>query len=146
VKVELKPIDAVGDEALKGAIESSKESLRRRFGDEIPVKGWAVIETRNKTVAGAGNVEDGRMTLWIRSDRQDRGLGKEAGELLLAQGFKKEGLHRLHARIEPANRAARKILQHLGFRYEGCLRQHARLNGRWIDQECWGLLKSEWKK
>lgn len=38
----------------------------------------------------------------------------------------------------------RKVLQSLEFRYEGCLRQDLRLNGRWIDQECWGLLRAEW--
>ena len=26
------------------------------------------------------------------------------------------------------------------------LRKHKRLNGRWVDQECWGLLKTEWKR
>lgn len=146
MKAELRPLAGVDPEAVRAAVEASKEALRRRFGDDVPLKGWAVIETRAKVLAGVGDITDGRLRLWIRSDRQDRGLGKEAGELLLAQGFKKEGLHRLHARIEPANRPARKVLQHLGFRYEGCLRQHAKLNGRWIDQECWGLLKSEWKK
>lgn len=147
MKVELRPLTGVEPELLRAAVEASKEALKRRFGDDIPREGWAVVETKTRALAGVGALkEDGRLVLWIRADRQDRGLGKEAGELLLGQGFKKDGLHRVHARIEPANRSARKVLQHLGFRYEGCLRQHSRLNGRWVDQECWGLLKSEWKK
>ena len=74
------------------------------------------------------------------------GLAVEAGRRLLKTAFLKEGLQRVYARIEPSNRAARRILQKLGFSYEGCLRREKKLNGRWVDQECWGLLKSEMKK
>lgn len=83
---------------------------------------------------------------WVRADRRERGYALEAGRLLVGHAFRKEGLERLYARIDPANRAARKVVKRLGFSYEGCLRRDKRLNGRWIDQECWGLLKPEWKK
>jgi ribosomal-protein-alanine N-acetyltransferase len=83
---------------------------------------------------------------WVRSDRQDKGYAAEAGRLLVEHAFRKLGLYRIYARIDPANRPFRKVLKKLGFRYEGCLRGDRRLNGRWVDQECWGLLKAEWKR
>lgn len=83
---------------------------------------------------------------WVRSDRHDKGYATESGRLLLDHAFRKLGLHRVYARIDPANRASRKVLQKLGFRYEGCLRDEKSLNGRWVNQECWGLLKDEWKR
>jgi ribosomal-protein-alanine N-acetyltransferase len=55
-------------------------------------------------------------------------------------------LHRLYARIDPANRPSRKVLKKLRFRYEGTLREDKRLNGRWVHQECWGMLRSEWQR
>ena len=78
--------------------------------------------------------------------RQNKGYGVEAGRLLIAHAFRRESLQKLYARLDPGNRGARKVLQRAGFRYEGCLRREKRLNGRWIDQECWGLLRSEWRK
>lgn len=145
MKVELRPLGDKEAASLREAVEAGREQLKRRFGDEPPLEGQAIVELRTGRVVGVASVKDGELRLWVRPDRQDRGLAGEAGRLALARAFKKEGLHRVHARIDPANRPARKVLQKLGFHYEGCLRQHKRLNGRWVDQECWGILKSEWK-
>ncbi|MBI2362306.1 MAG: GNAT family N-acetyltransferase, partial [Elusimicrobia bacterium] len=68
----------------------------------------------------------------------------EAGRLMVDHAFRRMELRRLWARLDPANRAFRHVLKKLGFRYEGCLRADKRLNGRWIDQECWGMLRSDW--
>jgi RimJ/RimL family protein N-acetyltransferase len=83
---------------------------------------------------------------WIASDRLGRGYASEAGRALAERAFKAMGVRRLFARIDPGNRAARQVFQKLGFRYEGCLRREKRLNGRWIDQECWGVLREEWRR
>ncbi len=113
----------------------SRGTARRRGS----LLGVAALEghTRERPVA--------ELSLWVRSDSLDKGYGCEAGKLLIAHAFKKEGMRRLYVRIDPANRAGRKVIQKLGFRYEGCLRQDKRLNGRWINQECWGLLRGEWR-
>lgn len=127
------------EEALGEAVEASRELLRRRFS-------WA---SRADDLAGflaRGARESARLSAWVRPDRQNRGLGTEAGKLIIDHVFKSRELHRVYARIDPSNRPARRVLKKLGFRYEGCLRSERRLNGRWVDQECWGLLRSEWKK
>lgn len=86
------------------------------------------------------------LSFWVRADKHDKGYASEAGGLLIAYAFRREGVRRLYSRIDPSNRAGRKVIQKLGFRYEGCLRQAKRLNGRWIHQECWGLLREEWRR
>lgn len=91
-----------------------------------------------------GKEQRAKLGLWVRADEQDKGYASEAGRLAVDFGFRALGLHRLYARIDPVNRAARKVLQKLGFRYEGCLRQDKRLSNRWIDQECWGALRADW--
>ena len=57
--------------------------------------------------------------LWIRTDRRDKGLASEAGKLLVDHALRPDSFQKISARIDPANRAARKVLKRLGFRYEG---------------------------
>lgn len=172
-KVLLRRLAEADAAALREALEASRAELKRRFrwasapqdaavfiraaaARNAAGRGLAlaVAESRSGRLIGVAGLADrflpgggkARMSLWVRTERAGRGLATEACRLLADHGFRRLGLRRLHARIDPANRAGRKVLQKLGFRYEGCLREHKRLNGRWIDQECWGLLRTEWKK
>ncbi|OGR82702.1 MAG: hypothetical protein A3J74_01290 [Elusimicrobia bacterium RIFCSPHIGHO2_02_FULL_57_9] len=161
----MKPADA---EALYAAIDVSRESLRRRMRWVCGVTAVEdclkfILECRTSQVYGifesktggmVGIVSIGRrkdsaasgwFSGWIRSDKGKKGYFSDSGTLAIRQAFRKYGMHRLYARIDPNNRPARKALQKLGFRYEGCLRRDKLLHGLWINQECWGLLKSEWK-
>lgn len=168
-KVRLRPFAAEDAAALAEAAESSASQLKRRFAwaaeapydagafvrraqERAPTGVFVVVEPKGDRFAGVASVAEedpgsGRMRLsgWIRSDRAGRGLATEAGLLLVDHAFKRLGAHRVYARIDPANRAGRRVIRKLGFRYEGCLREDKRLNGRWVDQECWGILKKEWK-
>jgi ribosomal-protein-serine acetyltransferase len=169
-RVQLRPLEASDAEELFAAIEASRDVLKRRLqwvgavatvADEksfiSEVRGkhvWAVQETKSGKVVGVSSLEafeepqsgQFKFALWIRADRQDRGYGTEVGKLLVEQAFRRLGAHRISARMDPANRSFRRVLKKLGFRYEGCLRDACRLNGRWVDQECWGMLKTERKK
>ncbi len=173
-RLSLRPFAEADAPALFAAIAASKQPLRRRFrwAESVNAESDALAFIRASAEAagtgasfafGAFEVKSAKvlgvaafdpvmaaaqraqLSLWIRADEQDKGYAVEAGRLAVDHGFRKLGLHRLSARIDPTNRAARKVLQRLGFRYEGCLRQDKRLNSRWIDQECWGQLKGEWK-
>lgn len=173
--IELKPLMPAHAEELFAAIDASRELLRRRLrwaggvrskddaaafirrAAEASAAGAArvfgVFEARTGALAGVAALQGmlevpgvAELSGWVRADRQECGYFLEAGRQLAAHAFRKEGLHRLYARIDPANRAARRVLQKIGFRYEGNLRHAKRLNGRWIDQECWGLLADEWRK
>ncbi|HBL18042.1 MAG: hypothetical protein A2X36_08980 [Elusimicrobia bacterium GWA2_69_24] len=174
-RVGLRPLADSDAEALFDAVSSSREGLKRRLRWVPAVGGaederrfiadaaaraaartavvWGIFENRTGRLAGVISLvgmEDaeraqGRFGAWVRTDRQDRGFAVEAGRLAIEFAFRRAGLHRVHARLDPANRPFRKVLKKLGLRYEGCLRSDRRLNGRWVDQECWGLLRSEWK-
>ena len=170
----LKPLAEPDAEALFAAVDASREALRRRLrwvpaavsaehsrgfiraAAEARRRGeredFGVFEARSGALAGVASLQAlltvpglAEFSLWIRCDRRDRGYGAEAGRLLAAHAFRRDDLQKLYARLDPANRPARKVLQRAGFRYEGCLRHEKRLNGRWIDQECWGLLRAEWR-
>ncbi len=167
-RVRLRAFLQEDEGALGEAVEAAREALRRRFswasgaGDhagflarsaresaagESLVLG--IFEPRTGRLAGVAALrgrESARLSAWVRPDRQNRGFGTEAGKLIIDHVFKSKELHRVYARIDPSNRPARRMLKKLGFRYEGCLRSDRRLNGRWVDQECWGLLRSEWTR
>lgn len=158
--------------SLYAAVEASRDSLKRRLrwvgevsgaedsrafihaaGDDETTELWGVFEQKDDRLVGVASLrgmEEKRASaeigFWIVADRQDKGLGSEVGRLIVDYGFRKRGLHRMYARLDPSNRAFRRVLKKVGFRYEGCLRSDKRLNGRWVDQECWGLLKTEWKR
>ncbi|MEE8425010.1 MAG: GNAT family protein [Elusimicrobiota bacterium] len=170
-RLSLRPMIPEDAGALFAAVESSREILKRRLrwvgnisaesdetafiqraSRESPI--WGVFETRSDKFVGVSGLspilpEDRsqlRFGVWIRTDRHDRGYASEVGKLVIDFAFRKLGCHRISARLDPANRSFRRVLKKLGFRYEGCLRDDQRLNGRWVDQECWGLLKSERKR
>jgi len=173
-RLRLRPLASADAAALAEAVEASRAVLRRRFGwvdgsvgpaDSarfIAEQAWAwdsgcacafgVFELRSRRLVGVASLSSiapqakAEFSLWIRPQDRDKGYAVEAGRLVTERAFRRLSLHRIHARIDPANRAARKVLQRLGFRYEGCLRADKRLHARWIDQECWGMLRSEWKR
>lgn len=169
----LTPSDAAG---LFDAIHASRDPLRRRLcwvddikavsdeetfilaADERRERGGALVygvfDRQNGNILGVAALNDlqtahaskAELGAWIRPDHQDKGLGTEAIRALAEHAFGKLQLHRLYARIDPANRPSRKVLKRLHFHYEGTLREDKKLNGRWVQQECWGLLRSEWQR
>ncbi len=173
-KVELRPPLLTDAAELAAAVSESLETLRRRmrwarpamtqadaaaflkraFDEEAAGEAahYLVIEVKSGKLAGVAALQklsrepgNGEIAIWIRQSLQEKGLGTAAGKQLLELGLKQRKLQRLWLRVDPANRSARRVAQKLGFKYEGRLRRDKRLNNRWIDQECWGLLREEWK-
>ncbi len=172
-RLALRPLEDADATALFGAVAASHDLLRRRLawasaepspaaeaafiaaaraaaarGESMT---WGLFEAKGGALAGVASLEElapperghARLALWVRAGSSDRGYATEAGRLVVDLAFRKLELRRLFARLDPANRAFRRVLKRLGFRYEGCLRADLRLNGRWIDQECWGMLRAD---
>ncbi|MBI4423493.1 MAG: GNAT family N-acetyltransferase [Elusimicrobia bacterium] len=173
-RTTLRPLAEADAGPLLEAVASSRAQLKRRFGwvesavgaedmlrfVRARAEAWSagsastfgMFEARTGKLLGVLSLDHiqretlkAELSLWVRGDEQDKGFAVEAGRLAVEYAFKKLALHRLYARIDPVNRSARKVLQRLGFRYEGCLRGDRRLNGRWVDQECWAMMRSEWR-
>ena len=172
-RVRLRALEPNDAPALFEAVRASRDPLKRRlswvssvgsvederrFIEEAARDGArfvrGVFDIRSDLLIGTASLEEmeapsasrARLALWVAEERRDKGLGSEAARLLVEHAFRRLNLHRLFARVDPANRAYRRVLKKIGFKYEGCLRADRRLNGRWIDQECWGLLRGEWKR
>ena len=137
-----------------GSIDDAREFISRSRGEAAAGSGavFGIFKVRTGQLLGVAALQEksplegkAEFSCWIKSQDVDRGYATEAGRLVERFAFAQAGLERLYARIDPRNRAARRLLQKLGFSYEGCLRREKKLNGRRIDQECWGMLKSEWR-
>jgi len=81
----------------------------------------------------------------ILGDRRHwgKGVAKLAALQLLAHGFTKLDLHRIHCGTAATNVAMRKLAAVLGMREEGVRRSHLFLEGNWVDVIDFGVLRDE---
>jgi RimJ/RimL family protein N-acetyltransferase len=85
---------------------------------------------------------------WVlHPDASGRGYATEGAAALLGLAFGQLGLHRVHARLDPRNRASIGVCRRLGMREEGLHRRDFRDDrapGGWSDTGVWAILDEEW--
>lgn len=74
------------------------------------------------------------------------GYGTEAMSLLLDYAFNHKNLRRIEALVLEDNIASQKMHEKLGYKREGLLRESVYKDGRYKNQICYALLKSEYQK
>lgn len=85
------------------------------------------------------------LAYWVTPPAQGNGYATEACELLLAYAFDDLGLHRVMGNALAPNEASRRVLEGLGFVREGAQRECAFVEGEYVDQILYGLLREEWQ-
>ena len=78
--------------------------------------------------------------------RRDEFLAKRGLLAVLREAFRRHGLHRLEANIQPDNEASRQLVQRCGFRLEGFSPRYLKIAGRWRDHERWAITVEEWRR
>ena len=73
-----------------------------------------------------------------------RGYATEAVAAFLDYAFHALGLHRVRAVCDSRNRASYRLMSRLGMRREACHRQVRRVQGTWIDEYIYAVLRKEW--
>lgn len=74
-----------------------------------------------------------------------KGYALEALKQMLHYLFDQLNKRRIIASIDPRNESSIKLYEKLGFRKEAHFRESIYLNGEWVDDLVYALLKSEWK-
>lgn len=74
-----------------------------------------------------------------------KGYALEALKQMLHYLFDQLNKRRIIASIDPRNESSIKLYEKLGFRKEAHFRESIYLNGEWVDDLVYALLKSEWE-
>ena len=77
---------------------------------------------------------------------QGRGFGAEATRLMIRYGFEELNLNRIGLTVFAGNERAIHTYRRAGFVREGRLRQTLYRNGRYHDELCYSILRSEWER
>ncbi len=118
---------------------------------ESPASKFAIVEiSTNELVGGIGLSIDERhmhaeLGYWIGVPYWGKGYATEAAREMVRHGFEELKLNRIFAGVFTGNPASEQVLKKIGFKHEGTLRQHFSKNGRYLDDECYGILATDWK-
>ena len=81
----------------------------------------------------------------LSKKQQGKGFATEAMKATIDYLFKALNKHRITASIDPRNTSSIRLLENLNFRKEAHFKQSLLINGEWVDDIIYGLLKSECK-
>lgn len=123
----------------------------KRFESPAHVGFWVLTETGE--LAGVININEivrgsfcsGYLGYYALVPHDGRGYMTAGLRVVLREAFRKRGLHRLEANIQPDNEASKRLVQRFGFRSEGYSPRYLKVVGKWRDHERWALTVEEWK-
>jgi len=82
----------------------------------------------------------------LDKNHQGNGYATEALRETINYLFYSLDKRRIVTSIDPRNKSSIKLMERLGFRKEGHFRESIFLNGQWLDDLVYAMLKDEWRK
>jgi ribosomal-protein-alanine N-acetyltransferase len=67
-----------------------------------------------------------------------------SGHWVVAFGFERLGLERIHTTCDAENLASARVLEKTGMQLEGRLRHDMLIRGKWRDSLVYGILSDDW--
>ena len=123
----------------------------KRFDSPQQIPYW--IRTETGELAGVihvteivrGNFRSANLGYYAFAPHNGQGYMTLGLKAVVKDAFRKLGLHRLEANMQPGNKASRRLAQRIGFRKEGFSPRYVKIAGRWRDHERWAITKEEWR-
>jgi ribosomal-protein-alanine N-acetyltransferase len=125
-------------------------SLLNQLASENQAIRYSMIDlTSNKVIGSCGfnviDLENEKVEIGYELSRfyWGKGLATEALTALLSYAFETLAIHRVEAKVEPANLASIRLLNKLQFSYEGTLRQSEKARGSFVDLAIYSRLSTD---
>lgn len=164
----LRPIDAEDDEQIFAyrsdseankfqgwipkKLDDVKEFISKNPREYNQPETWfqlVIIEkSTNKIVGDLGlhfiGIHQCEIGCTLAKDHQGKGLATEALKGVINHIFNDLEKHRIVASIDPLNIGSIKLMERLGFRKEAHFKKSLLINGEWVDDIVYALLREEW--
>ncbi len=120
---------------------------RRQLRSNAALNLWIIEKSSGRLVGGVGLRDphpvhrSAELGYWIGQPFWGRGYATEATSALVRLGLGPMHLRRLEACVFRGNERSAHVLQKLGFRHEGTRRRAFLVQGRWVDDVMFGLLR-----
>ena len=89
------------------------------------------------------NFKRAELGYWISKKYRNEGIMSEAVTLTVKYAFSKLKLKRVHAFVEPSNKASIKVLEKCGFENEGLLKKFIKQNNRYKDMCIFAIINDK---
>jgi ribosomal-protein-alanine N-acetyltransferase len=124
----------------------------KRFSSPTNIGHWILTEAGE--LAGVVNISEivrgrfrsGYLGYYGFAPYDGRGYMTAGLHAVISKAFRKLGLHRLEANIQPGNESSRRLVQRLGFKMEGFSPRYLKIAGQWRDHERWAITAEDWAK
>ncbi len=82
----------------------------------------------------------------LNKDFQSKGIATESVKKVIDYLFNELDKHRIITSIDPKNEKSIRLVERIGFRKEAHFVESLFINGKWVDDLIYALLKNEWGK
>ncbi|MEO6707560.1 MAG: GNAT family protein, partial [Ginsengibacter sp.] len=80
----------------------------------------------------------------VSKKQQGKGFATEAMKITIDYLFNSLNKHRIIGSVDPENVGSIRLLERLSFRKEAHFKESLWVDGKWVDDVIYGLLKNEW--
>lgn len=167
-KVAIRPVESADQHAFTSAARRSRQLHRpwasvpcddsafERYLLRFDGKhnfGFVVVLAQSQELVGAvnltnvvyGHFRSGYLGYFAFKGYEGRGYMKTGLSLVVRHAFRKLGLHRVEANIQPNNVASIALARSCGFSKEGYSPAYLRIGGKWCDHERWAVVRGRRK-
>ncbi len=109
-----------------------------------------ILNENNKLIGDIGihflDIENKQVEIGCTLNKffQGKGFATEALKRIITYLFNDLNKHRIIASIDPRNLSSIKLVERLGFRKEAHFEESLMINGKWVDDLVYAVLKKEW--
>ncbi|MHA2130715.1 MAG: GNAT family N-acetyltransferase, partial [Promethearchaeota archaeon] len=135
-------------------LDEQKKRFERkpvRVPDHISFEIWHKIDKKPIGMIGLGHID------WVNGwangyaqigekDYWNKNIATEATKLLIEYAFNELNLHKIHGGVAIENIGSWSVAEKLGFTLEGIERDEFYVDGKYIDNKTYCILKEDWER